>query len=190
MASYTEIGNDRLRELISHLRPDRELYAGRKFFEKLFDYAGVEGVLAFVDKASHALSDKGELDLYFDFSDVEKEAFRAARINYMSRRGFLGVAAVGTSGVVFGATGVTGLLRQAKDFRSPGKDVAASDPIEATEHFVQKQLYPTAEVLIGAALMNEAYDKRLEIKLEQIADAVAELEAKIRKHKGPQAVSR
>lgn len=178
-----EISKDRLSELISHLRPDRELYSGRKFFETLLAYAGKEGVVAFIEKASKALSDKGELDLYFDFSDVEREAFNKARINYMSRRGFLGVFAVGGAGAVFGATGVTGLARQAKEAirpREKSSDASSEHPVDTAEHFV-KQFYPTAEVLIGGALLNEAWDKRLEIKLEQIADAVAELDVKLKK---------
>ena len=97
-----DLSEERVRKLISHLRPDRELYSGRKFFEKLLDYAGVEGVVDFVNKGSKALSDKGELDLYFDFNDVERDAFNKARINYMSRRGFLGVFAVAGAALALG----------------------------------------------------------------------------------------
>lgn len=172
---------EKLAELISHLRPDAELYSGRKFFAKLLEYKGVEGVVEFIDKASKALSDKGELDLYFDFDSVDQEAFRKSRVNYMSRRGFLGVVAVGVPGAVFATTGVTGLVRQARDLSQTQISVSPSDPIDAIEHFVHKQLYPVGELLIGAALINEAYEKALAIKIEQIADAVTELDLKMQK---------
>lgn len=174
----------RLKKLISYLRPDRELYSGRKFFEVLLEYAGVEGVMRFVRKANQALSDKGELDLYFDFDDVEREAFAKTRLNYMTRRGFCGVFAVGAAGAVFGATGAAGLTRQGKELltgQRPRAYQPTDDTVEKVEQFIQKECYPTAEVLIGAALLNEAYDKRMEIKLEQIADAVAELHLKTQK---------
>ncbi|MFZ4541849.1 MAG: hypothetical protein ACOYNL_08605 [Rickettsiales bacterium] len=79
----TDMSEEALRKMISHLRPDRELYSGRKFFEKLLEFGGPEAVLRFVDKAQVALDKKGGgLDLYYDFDSLERDAFNKSRIDY------------------------------------------------------------------------------------------------------------
>jgi hypothetical protein len=102
------ITREKLSEMIEHLRPDRELFAGRKFFERLIEYKSVEEVIAFVNKATAALDKQDGLDLYFDFDPVEKEVFARTRLRVMSRREFLGVSAVGIAGGVERGVGLEG----------------------------------------------------------------------------------
>ncbi|MFO0110435.1 MAG: hypothetical protein ACK52W_07885, partial [Alphaproteobacteria bacterium] len=56
--------------------------------------------------------------------------------------------------------------------------------MDKMEEFIRTQIYPAGELLIGAALVNEAYEKSLELKLEQIADAVEMLGDKLRQAEG------
>lgn len=182
--SPAAITREKLSEMIDHLRPDKELFSGRKFFERLIEYKSVEEVIAFVNKASAALDKQDGLDLYFDFDPVEKEVFDRTRLRMMSRREFLGVSAVGIAGGVFFTTGTIGAVKQVMNLAF-GKEAQGSAPAPETqmdkmEEFIRTQIYPTGELLIGAALVNEAYEKSLELKLEQIADAVEMLGDKLR----------
>jgi hypothetical protein len=178
------ITREKLSEMIEHLRPDRELFAGRKFFERLIEYKSVEEVIAFVNKATAALDKQDGLDLYFDFDPVEKEVFARTRLRVMSRREFLGVSAVGIAGGVFFTTGTIGAVKQVITLafgKNPQKNtLAPQSQMDKTEEFIRTHIYPTGELLIGAALINEAYEKSLELKLEQIADAVEMLGDKLR----------
>jgi hypothetical protein len=44
--------------------------------------------------------------------------------------------------------------------------------MHVAEEWVSRAIMPPSEVIIGLALMQEAFDKHQEIRLEQIADAV------------------
>lgn len=182
--SPAAIPREKLSEMIDHLRPDKELFSGRKFFERLIEYKSVEEVIAFVNKASAALDKQDGLDLYFDFDPVEKEVFHRTRLRMMSRREFLGVSAVGIAGGVFFTTGTIGAVKQVMNLAfgedSQGAAPAPETQMNKMEEFIRTQIYPTGELLIGAALVNEAYEKSLELKLEQIADAVEMLGDKLR----------
>jgi len=66
---------DRRREmaqLVRGLRPDRELFSGRHFFELLLKYYDVEGVINFVERNKDV---KGGLDLHFNFTPEEQDLF-------------------------------------------------------------------------------------------------------------------
>jgi hypothetical protein len=115
---------------------------------------------------------------------VEKEVFARTRLRVMSRREFLGVSAVGIAGGVFFTTGTIGAVKQVITLafgKDPQKNtLEPQSQMDKTEEFIRTHIYPTGELLIGAALINEAYEKSLELKLEQIADAVEMLGDKLR----------
>ncbi len=173
-----KISEERMRELIARLHPDRELYSGRQFFKKLQERHGVNGVLSFIEKASNALDKQDGLDLHFDFDEAERAVFKRTYLNFISRKEFLNTIAWGVPGAIFGAYGIAGTLEQISNPEEPKPSDSAAGK---TKNFIDAYLYPPAEILIGAALVNESYEKMLEIKLEQIADAVDVLGEKIQR---------
>ncbi|MDX2113849.1 MAG: hypothetical protein SFW63_09000 [Alphaproteobacteria bacterium] len=173
-----------LEDVIKNLRPKSEVYTGITFLKKLLDSKGPEGVLDFVKRASVALDEEGSLDLAFNFNDVEREIFKESRPN-MSRRNFLHTIGYAVPGAVFGAYGAASLGNRAikkitgeksddtpptsrRNFLGLVKDVTGEIPMDI------------ANLFIGAALINEGYEKWVEIKLEQIADAVSLLDERIK----------
>ncbi len=176
-----------LEKMIGRLYPNQDLFTGRKFFQILLKRGGPEAVLSFIEKASIAL-DKGDGVDLSDFNDLERDAFNSSRVNYMSRRAFFGVACVGVAGVGFTGQGVVGTAKWFDDHDdNHGKP---KTQISKAHDFVLEKVVPVAEILIGPALVNEAYDKKMEIKLKHIAYAIEVLQAKMEKESKSVGVSR
>ena len=178
------VDRDFLEGVITNLRPRSEVYTGITFLKKLLDSKGAEGVLDFVKRASVALDEEGSLDLAFDFNNVEKEIFKESRPN-MSRRNFLHTIGYAVPGAVFGAYGAASIGDRVikklsgdksqdetptsrRNFLGAAKDVTGELPMDI------------ANLFIGAALINEGYEKWIEIKLEQIAGAVSLMDERIK----------
>lgn len=166
---------DELKRMIRCLRPDSEVFSGRIFFMKLLEYKGVEGVYDFIERSKAALLTQTDLDLHYNFDPVEREIFKKTYLKAWSRREFLNTFGWGVPGAVFAAYGTTGMIEQVDDYRRRGSVLPEnfermSRPRQWKERVLTAE--PAAEVLIGAALVNEGFEKWDEIKLEQIADAV------------------
>lgn len=176
---------EQLEHLIANLRPKGEVYTGITFLQKLLKSRGVDGVIAFVNKASHALNKEGSLDLAFDFDEVEKEIFNESRPN-MSRRNFLHTVGYVIPGAVFGAYGATSLAERVTSQR-PSKPASSASTRRSFLSIVKDSLdaipMDIANITIGAALINEGAEKYAEIKIEQIADAVSVLDERLRLQK-------
>lgn len=168
-----------LQAMIRGLRPDRELYSGRRFFEKLLHYHGVDGVMSFVERAQKALSEEGELDLYFNFNDKERELFQKVGIKSFTRRSFFGVSMSGFSGAVFAGHGGLQLLDKLERNDWSSRTVAEAPTMVQKGLRVTNDIYPFAEVAIGGTLIYEGGKNKFEEKLEQIADAVSVLAEKL-----------
>lgn len=170
-----------LLKLIDRLEPEKEMFAGIRFLRTLLQDHGVEACTAFLDKATKALSEEDGLDLAFDFTPIEKAIFDSVQINYLSRRNFLQTAGWSIPGAVTFSHAGTSIAE--KIMNQPVSAPKPHSRIAQTQAIIENYLLPPSELLIGAALMNEGYEKSLEIKLEQIADAVSELSEKIRLEK-------
>lgn len=170
-----------LLRLIDKLEPKKEMFAGIQFLRLLLKEQGVDGCMGFLDKATKALSEKDGLDLAFDFTKSEKALFDRAVINFMTRRNFLHTAGWAIPGAVTFAH--AGVSIADKIMSAKQEQPKQSSLLKQTERMMEHYLLPPSELLIGAALMNEGYEKYLEIKLEQIADAVSELSDKIHNEK-------
>lgn len=164
--------------MIEHLEPKKEMYAGIRFLHKLLEERGVEECVSFLDKATKALSEEDGLDLAFDFTAEEKAIFDRAAINFLTRRNFLHTAGWAIPGMVtFSHAGVS-IAHKLMD--GSDRQPTYMSGVEKAEKMIEHYVLPPSELLIGAALMNEGYEKYLEIKLEQIADAVSQLADQIR----------
>jgi hypothetical protein len=167
------LGTEQLLALISQIHPEREVYAGKRFLKALAEKHGADACMSFVAKAVKALDEEDGLDLAFDFTPVEKRLFDRVALNVWNRRNFLQTLGWGIPGAV---TAVHASLQMADQLTSSEPDpVNLHSAIHKAEHVVGKYLLPPSELMIGAALMNEAHEKYLAIKLEQVADAVSEL---------------
>ncbi len=171
---------EKLRDMISRLRPDKEVFAGRKFFEKLLadgSAENVDRVLRFIEKASKALDKNDGLDLHFNFDAAELTAFHKSYPPIWTRRAFLNTFGWGLPGAVYAFEGIVGLFAQFEEFYALPESNPKREEHDTLGRFgaIKKTLStltPTTETLIGLALVQEAFDKWVEIKLEQIADAV------------------
>lgn len=166
-----EISHAEMVEMIARLKPDREVYAGRQFLKKLLEKRGVEGVLKFHKRAIAALDKQDGLDLYYDFDADEKSVFRRTYLRLWARREFLNTLGWGIPGALSLSAGTLDILGKIAGPTTPEETKPANNNFETAAQHVH-QLLPYGEVLIGAALMNEAKEKWVEIKLEQIADAL------------------
>lgn len=168
--------------MIACLYPDREVYAGRKFFTKLLELKGVDGVLDFIERSKEALLTQDGLDLHYNFDVVEKEVFKRTYLKFWSKREFLNTFGWGMPGALFTAYGLAGVSEQAEQLVRRESLVPEGWDGKRPAAKIKEAILvgePAAEVLIGAALVNEAFEKWSEIKLEQIADAVDVLGKKL-----------
>jgi hypothetical protein len=140
-------------------------------------------VLDFIERSKTALLTQADLDLHYNFDAVEREVFRSTYLKVWSRREFLNTFGWGVPGAVFTAYGMASLAEQAHDVSTRGSALPQNfSSMHAARQWKERILLaePAAETLIGAALINEAFEKWDEIKLEQIADAVDVLGTKLR----------
>ena len=173
-AGKTKYNTDKV---IDNLTPDEDLVIGKRFLRRLMDKRGPRGVFDFAKKAAKALSEKGSLDYTYDFDDAEKAAFNEARLNWLSRRSFFGVGCVGAAGGYYLLDGsLEGLAKFVESF---GNDPEQPNIFRQTHDQVTGYHW-LSNIVIGGALVNEAVDKAVEIKLEHIADAVTEMHEKMR----------
>lgn len=183
-----DISKERLAELIQYeLRPDRTMYAGRKFFTQLLNDRGVRGVIDFVNRASVILDKQQELELS-DFNDNgELEAFRKASVRKMSRRHFFGVVAEGFGGAALAAYGFTGMGHQATEL-AEGKSLLkehedGTTAFKRAQHALDDTVMPTAYAAIGSGMMYTAVRHHQEIKLSDIANAIGRLSDRLEEEK-------
>lgn len=170
-----------LLRLIDNLEPKKEMYAGIRFLRMLLKEQGVNECMLFLDKATKALREEDGLDLAFDFTKSEKALFDRASMNFLTRRNFLSTIGWAVPGAVTSMHATANIVDKliSNNAEKPLHNSAINQSLYMMEHY----LLPPSELLIGAALMNEGYEKHLEIKLEQIADAVSELSDKVHNEK-------
>jgi hypothetical protein len=188
-----ELTRERLEEMISDLHPKREVASGIRFLMGLLKEKGVKGVLGFVAKASNSLIKSDGLDLAYDFAPLEKEIFNKSRLNIMDRRNFLRTAGWIIPGAISLTNGAAKFGDQATRIFSSSEashndqKLKESTPernvFEHTSNFIEKNLIGLEYSLIGAALINEGLEKWIEIKLEQVADAVVQLDEGVKAEK-------
>lgn len=183
----TTMDEDALRRMIGNLMPKSEVFSGVKFFNFLLDRRGVEGVLNFIRKASQALDKGNDLDLSYDFDEVEREAFKASRLE-LSRRNFLRTTAWQLGGAItiadaaLNAGGkVVDLIKPTPSSTNGAPPSPPSNHLATAQQAVHNYGMPIAETLIGAALVYEGHDNRVEMKLEQVSDAVLQLAETLQK---------
>jgi hypothetical protein len=176
-----------MKQLIESLRPKEDMHAGVRFLLVLLEEEGPQAVIRFVDKMAAILDKEGKL-LNYDFQDRENDILKGKTSpSLVSRRTFLRSTAWTASGAVFAAHGAAGLIDQIGGYihqatKAPlGKDDTAKEAIQrrsAAKHvydFIGDHVMNTANILVGAALINEGVEKWREAKLEQVANAVAEI---------------
>ena len=176
--SFDGMEDAELRHMIVNLRPDREMYAGKRFLLSLLDSRGVSGVDKFSNKALKALSEEGSLDIPHDFDVVEKEIFRKAALRMWNRKEFLTTMAWTIPGAILA-------VKTPIDIAVIATDAAPTDPNDphATlhrTHDVMKWLSLASDIPLAAALVYEGIRHDREMRLEHIADAVSELADRIK----------
>jgi hypothetical protein len=176
--SFIGMKQDELRHMIENLRPDREMYAGKKFLLALLDSQGVDGVETFTNKALKALSEGDGLDIPHHFNVVEKEIFKKAALHIWKRREFLTTFAWSIPGAVL-------MVKTPFDIAALTKRMEKSSSQEADEnnfdkaHHVVENISLITEIPLAAALIYEGIRHDREMRLEHIADAVTELADRI-----------
>jgi hypothetical protein len=185
--SIGDLTKEEMKELILSLRPKEDMHAGVRFLLVLLEEKSTQGVIDFVSKMSAILDKEGKL-LDYDFDGREKEILKGkAAPPIISRRTFLRSTAWTASGAVFAAHGALGLVDQLGGYidkaTAPtlGKEETQTEKIQrraaikSAYDFIGTHLMNTANILVGAALVNEGVEKWREAKLEQVANAIAEL---------------
>jgi len=178
---------EQVAEMIDRLAPQNAVFAGKQFFHKLLKEKGVDGFNAFLEKATTALDSAKTLDLNLDFDDSELRLFHHCRPNIMTRRHFLYTVGLRTSGEVFFWQGVVDMLEkswlakeaQGHTAHAPQTEPEQTTPLSGPRDVLHETLGPPAEALIGAALVQEAKDKWVEMKLSQITKSVELLDLAI-----------
>lgn len=189
------ITKDRMSEIIGSLRPDKRMYAGRKFFERLLRSDGVEGVHAFLAKASELLDKQGELELYnFSEDNGEREAFNGAREKVISRRFFLGVVGEGFGGAALGLYGGLGVGSQAtravQGQPMVDPDYQGDDAFAHAQHRLDETVMPAAYTAIGGGMVYLAGKNYYMHRLGDVANAVEKLAEKIQREQQRQGPAR
>jgi hypothetical protein len=170
-----------LQRMINNLMPKSEVFSGQKFFTLLLKRRGVEGVMNFAKKATEALDKGNDLDLSYDFDEIEREAFNASRLQF-NRRTFLrrvawqvgGAASLGYAGLQ-GLEKVVDLLKPTPSTSPDHVDEPSANVVGKTKKAWAEYIMPVGEGLIGAALIYEGHENAVEMKLEQISDAILQL---------------
>jgi hypothetical protein len=175
----------RLLAMIEALEPKEDVYTGIKFFKLLLQSRGVKGVMDFLNKAKKALDDGDGLDLTYDFDTIERSIFNRSRPNLLSRRGFLRTIAWQIPGTVYLGEGILGALDNVARMDTQAGTPAHNNSNEPSNGFAMAKdaLGATdfiTDTLIGGALVYEGHENKLEMKLEQIADAVSALDMRLR----------
>ena len=175
-----ELTPEEMRDVIYRLVPKREMHAGIKFLNLLLKRDGVSGIVTFVKKASQILDKEGML-LGYDFDGYEELLKQSQTAVLRNRRNFLLTVGAATSGAIFLTDGVVSLGDNIAANLSPAPTPQSSPQVTRRNLFsrVREVIggYPAAaaEALIGSVLVYEGIDKLEELKLKQVANAVAEL---------------
>jgi hypothetical protein len=188
--SFEGMNKDELRDMIAHLRPDREMYAGKKFLLALLDSRGVTGVDVFTNKALKALSVGDGLDLPHHFDEVEKEIFKKAALRMWNRKEFLTTMAWSIPGVVLAIKTPLDITVLATEKSSLDADTPSSDSKLNKAHHIVKNISLLSDIPLAAALVYEGVRHDREMRLEHIADAVSELSDRITEEQKHQKNSR
>lgn len=177
-----ELTPDEMILVIDSLKPKDQLYAGIRFLKLLLKRRGVGAVVECVEKIHRTLDLESELKDY-DLEGYE-DIFRDARLNVHSRRVFLRTLGWGIPGAIVTASGITKLGDKIVTSLSDGEttetghEPTPSNRFRRTHDWIEDNLGGLEYVVIGAALMNECAEKWKETKLDQVANAIAELAEK------------
>lgn len=178
-----ELTPDELRAVISALTPDEDLHTGKIFLLKLLERSGVGGVVAFVEKMHGVLDKEGKLEEY-DFDKAETALLKECRPNMLSRRRFLTTIGYGAGGATLIAYGGMNIADNIISKDPPPADATTSRRGlfgEIKKGFGKWAVPIFAEIGIGAALINEVVKDWREAKLEEVANAVAEMAERLPK---------
>ncbi|MDE3060281.1 MAG: hypothetical protein KGJ06_04660 [Pseudomonadota bacterium] len=179
----------RLAAMIDALAPSSEMHTGKRLLREILKARGVEGVLEYVKKTVKILDEEDGLKLHH-FDPQELQFFKKIRLNLMTRRNFLETAGWGGPAIYALSQGTFKALGKGYDFiqwlegkSPPAQEHAVEDsknPFDRLSERTEHHLGVLEYLLIGAALLNEAAEKWLEIKLEQVARAVDELDDELK----------
>ncbi|MFO0388101.1 MAG: hypothetical protein ACK502_00055 [Alphaproteobacteria bacterium] len=178
-----ELTPDEMVLVIDSLKPKNQLYAGIRFLKILLKRRGVGAVVECVEKIHKILDEEGKLQDY-DLEGYE-DIFKDSRLNVHSRRNFLHTLGWGIPGAIVTVNGLAklgDLVVSSVQEKTPDDETPAppqpepkSNVFRGVDHWIHDNLGPVEYTIIGAALLNECVEKWKEIKLEQVANAIAEM---------------
>ncbi len=177
--------------MIDALAPTSEMHTGKKLLRGILKVRGVDGLLDYIKKTVKILDEEDGLKKRH-FDDMELQLFKKVRLNLMTRRNFLETVGWGGPAVYALAQGSLQSLSKGYDFIQwlEGKQTSATketeeggNPFDHASRATEHRFGVVEYLLIGAALLNEAAEKWLEIKLEQVALAVDELDNELKRQK-------
>lgn len=162
---------------IKALEPTRELFAGKKFLEIHLREKGVISTITFINKILDILDDEEGLNLHLDFSEDEISIFNRSSFNIYTRKNFLQTSAWFLSGLIFTGGGLFSQAENVMEYTRIKQPEAPppqsqTDWVSKTGYFIHKHLAPAGEILCGAGLINEGLEKKIELKLDQVARAI------------------
>jgi hypothetical protein len=178
-----ELTKGEMHLVINNLKPKAQLHTGIRFLNILLERRGVKAVIECVEKIHRVLDNEGKL-LDYDLEGYE-DIFRSAHLNVMTRRNFLHTLGWGIPGAITTVGGIAKILDQTVTSVSdnhPSTQTSArneeTNPFRKTHEWIDHNLAGAEYTIIGLALMNECVEKWKEIKLEQVANAIAEVAEK------------
>lgn len=167
-----------MKQFIEGLRPDSELFSGRKFFQSLLKRKGLAGVLDFIERAVKALDEQSELDPFYNFTSAEREIFNHIAVKLWSRRAMLSLIPGAYFVAVEGALGAEGMARTGNEIAT-GEDLP---PHSRNGRLVRDMLHYSSGAAIAIVVGNEMHELVRNWKLEQVGDAVHELHQQLPPH--------
>lgn len=175
----SHLTREQLGARINALLPEKQYSYGRKFFQRLLDEQGVDGVLSFIGKASSILAQNKKPD-HTDFTQEELQIIKRLWPS-MTRREFLvGTLSPALGGIGLGSYGGLGVAHQIVSLGS-GKPLIpphkTEDGFEAAQHVVESTVMPSIYTLMGIEMFLYGSDTLNRQKLINIVNAAEKLVA-------------
>jgi hypothetical protein len=172
-----ELSKEDLANVIRSLTPDEDMHQGIKFLTKLLEQTDEKTLIAFVERMAVILAKEGRFYEY-DFTPDEQKILKSCLPDLLNRRQALTNIGYGLGGIALTALGVVNI---ADNFDPAIRDERAIEAKKqgAFKTGLKRWAVPVfAETALGVAIMNEVVKDWRIMKLEHVANAVAELAKK------------
>ncbi len=172
-----ELSKEDLASVIRSLKPDGDMHQGIKFLTKLLDQTDEKTLIAFVERMAVVLAKEGRFYEY-DFTPDEQKILKSCLPDLINRRQALTNLGYGIGGTVLTTLGIVNIT---DNFDAATRDERTIEAKKqgAFKTALKRWAVPIfAETALGIAIVNEVVKDWRIMKLEHVANAVAELAKK------------